>query len=87
MFFCQVQSLAIRLEKENGAFRCSTNAPCSVPRDKLEQIDCKCLEEIYSRTSLNSSEKSKVNRNKIYKMNKIDCAVTSIKELKERFVK
>ncbi|MGL5955973.1 MAG: LysM peptidoglycan-binding domain-containing protein, partial [Brevinema sp.] len=51
----QIQDLAIKLEKENGTCRVSANAPCSVPRDKLEQISAKCMEESYLKTPLSTA--------------------------------
>ena len=43
----QINDLAIKLERENGTSRHSSSVPCSAPRDKIEQLSCKCFEECY----------------------------------------
>ena len=39
----QINDLAVKLERENGTSRQSSNVPCSAPRDKAEQLTSNCI--------------------------------------------
>ena len=59
------------MEKENGAYRTSMNAPCSAPRDKLEQLSCKSLEERYFKIPLSSNAVNDLKKG-FYKVTMLD---------------
>jgi len=56
----QINDLAIKLERENGSNRIRSNVPSSAPRDKIEQLSAKCLEDCYCCTPLSSTDKSEI---------------------------
>ena len=82
----QINDLAIKLERENGTSRHSSSAPCSAPKDKVEQLSARCFEECYCGTPLSSKEKDDIKQG-FYQMTKIDCHASCIKDLKKRMVK
>ena len=82
----QINDLAVKLERENNTCRHNGNCPCSAPRDKVEQLSAKCLNDCYCCVPLNSTEKSNL-KTDFYKVTKLDCCIGSVKELKKRMVK
>ena len=79
----QINDLAIKLERENGTSRQSSNVPCSAPRDKIDQLSAKCLNDCYCCTQLSSTEKSAIAQG-TFKANKNEGLIGSIKDLKEK---
>lgn len=67
----QINDLAIKLEKDSGACRHSNNCPYSAPRDKIDQLSVKCLEDCYCRTPLSSREQDDLKKG-IYKVSLLD---------------
>ena len=73
----QINDLAVKLERENGASRHSSNCPCSTPKDKIEQLSAKSLEECYCKTSLSSREQDNLKKG-FYTISLLDKIVFAI---------
>ena len=73
----QINDLAIKLEKENGSSRHSSNCPCSTPKDKIDQLSCKCFEECYCKTSLSSREQDDLKKG-FYTVSLLDKVIFAI---------
>ena len=58
----QINDLAIKLEKENGSSRHSSNCPCSTPKDKIEQLSVKSFVNAYSLIPLGNNQLSNMEK-------------------------
>ena len=82
----QINDLAVKLERENNTCRHNGNCPCSAPRDKVEQLSARCLDDCYCCTPLSSKEKDDLKKD-CYKVSKMDCCTGTIKMLEQRMGK
>ena len=73
----QINDLAVKLERENNTCRHTSNCPCSAPRDKVEQLSAKCLDDCYCGTSLNSSEQDNLKKG-FYKVSLLDKVIFAV---------